>query len=222
MTMMSQKMKLSLRPPDISGLYVITPNLADTSLLMRQVRQALLGGSQVVQYRNKLASPALRLQQALALHTLTTEFSVPLIINDEVELAAQVGAEGVHLGRADGSLAAARRVLGKDKIIGITAYNQPLLAQQAELGGADYVAFGAFYPSPSKPDASPVSVDLLRQMRAEMGLPLVAIGGITQHNAAPLLAAGAAAVAVISAVFNALDIRFAAQQFSNLFKKDAP
>jgi len=169
-----------------------------------------------LQYRNKTAGAVLRLEQAWALRDLTHEFSVPLVINDDVLLAQQVGADGVHLGGEDGSLADARSVLGKDKLIGLSCYNRLELARQAVRQGADYVAFGSFFSSTVKPDAVAASADLLRQARREIALPLVAIGGITAGNGRQLLEAGADALAVISAVFNAGDIRNAAQQFANL------
>lgn len=169
-----------------------------------------------MQYRNKTAGAALQLEQACALRDLTHEFSVPLVINDDVLLAQQVGADGVHLGRADGSLADARSVLGKDKLIGLSCYNRLELAREAVRQGADYIAFGSFFSSTVKPDAVAASADLLRQARREIALPLVAIGGITAGNGVQLLEAGADALAVISAVFSAGDIQNAARQFANL------
>ena len=176
----------------------------------------MLGGARVLQYRNKVADAALRLEQARALRELTHEFSVPLIINDDAMLARQVDADGVHLGGEDGSVAAARAVLGSGKLIGVSCYNRLALAHEAVRQGADYVAFGSFFASTVKPDAVSASPDLLRQARREIAVPLVAIGGITVHNGAQLLEAGADALAVISAVFSAADIQDAARQFSNL------
>ena len=203
--------------PCIRGLYAITPDYADTADLLHRARLVLAGGACVLQYRNKSATAELRLKQATALRELTCEFAVPLIVNDDVHLAAQVGADGVHLGTMDGSLNAARDVLGKHKIIGISCYNQLFLARNAVDAGADYVAFGAFFPSTIKPDAVAADVELLHWARAELDVPLVAIGGITAHNGVALLAAGANALAVISAVFDAADIQIAAQDFSSLF-----
>ena len=200
----------------INGLYAITPDEQDTADLLRMVRLVLSGGARVLQYRNKVADAALRLEQAGALRDLTHEFSVPLVINDDALLAQQVGADGVHLGGKDGSVAAARAVLGKAKLVGVSCYNRAALAHQAVQQGADYVAFGSFFASSVKPDAVAASPDLLRQARREIGVPLVAIGGITIGNAAQLLEAGANALAVISAVFGAADIRDAARQFTTL------
>ena len=200
----------------INGLYAITPDERDTADLLRKVRLVLSGGASVLQYRNKTAGAALRLEQAGELRDLTREFSVPLVINDDAALAQRVGADGVHLGGEDGSVAAARSVLGKAKLIGVSCYNRIALAHEAVRQGADYVAFGSFFASAVKPDAVAASPDLLRQARREIAVPLVAIGGITIDNGAQLLEAGANALAVISAVFGAADIRDAAQQFSNL------
>jgi thiamine-phosphate pyrophosphorylase len=206
---------------DIKGLYAITPDEADTGLLLGKVRQALQGGVRLLQYRNKIADASLRLAQARALRALTSEFSATLIVNDDAQLAAQVEADGVHLGHADTSLAEARAVLGGQKIIGISCYNQLPLAREAVAQGANYVAFGAFFPSPTKPEAAQANLDLLRQAHGELGKPVVAIGGITLQNGAALVGAGADALAVITAVFEAADIVGAARNFDNLFIRKA-
>jgi thiamine-phosphate pyrophosphorylase len=200
----------------ISGLYAITPDEPDTVKLLREVRQALLGGARLLQYRNKIADAGLRLEQARALRELTNEFSVPLIINDDAMLARQVDADGVHLGGEDGDVAAAHAVLNNGKLIGVSCYNRMALAHEAVRQGADYVAFGSFFVSTVKPGAVAASPDLLRQAHREIAIPLVAIGGITAHNGAQLLEAGANALAVISAVFSAANIQDAARKFSNL------
>jgi len=207
--------------PCIKGLYAITPDCADTADLLRRARLALAGGARVLQYRNKSATAELRLEQASALRELTREFAVPFIVNDDVHLAAQVDADGVHLGARDGSLYAAREALGKHKIIGISCYNCLPLARDAVGAGADYVAFGAFFPSSVKHDAAVADIELLRRARAEFAVPLVAIGGIAAQNGALLVDAGADALAVISALFDAADIQAAAQDFSKLFIQDA-
>jgi thiamine-phosphate pyrophosphorylase len=200
-------------------LYAITPDCHDTQDLLRRVRFALEGGASVLQYRNKAADDQLRLVQARALRELAQTFDVPLIINDDVQLAARVEADGVHLGEADASLEAARKVLGKDKMVGVSCYNRLSLAREAAAAGADYVAFGAFFPSSVKPGAVSAGVDLLRQAR-ELAVPVVAIGGISPANGAVLVQAGADALAVISALFDAIDIRATAQEFSKLFSQD--
>jgi len=208
-------MKHSRNGP-IRGLYAITPDEAGTVELLHKVRLALLGGARVLQYRNKAADAVLRLEQARALRELTHEFSAPLIINDDAMLAQQVDADGVHLGDEDGSVAAARSVLGSGKFIGVSCYNRLSLAHEAVRQGADYVAFGSFFASAVKPGAVAALPDLLRQARREIDLPLVAIGGITAYNGAKLLEAGADALAVISAIFGAADIQDAARQFADL------
>ncbi len=203
----------------ISGLYAITPDCADTHSLLDRVRRALAGGARVVQYRNKVADAALRRAQAEALRDLTRQFSVPLIVNDDAVLAAGVGADGVHLGGADGGVAEARAQLGEGKIIGVSCYNRASLAFAAAAAGADYVAFGAFYPSSVKPGAAKAEVGMLREARARLPLPVVAIGGITPQNGAALIEAGADALAVISGVFGADDIEAAAREFTALFRQ---
>ena len=208
---------MSRRIPGIEGLYGITPDEADTAALLHKVRLALQGGMRLLQYRNKIADAALRLTQARALRQLTREFSAPLIVNDDVQLAQNVDADGVHLGQADETLAAARAILGRQKIIGISCYNKPALARAAVAGGADYVAFGAFFPSATKPGAAKADLEMLCRARAEFGVPIVGIGGITAQNGAELLAAGADALAVITAVFDARDIQAAARDFEKLF-----
>ena len=200
----------------VCGLYAITPDETDTAELLRKVRLVLLGGARILQFRNKVADAVLRLEQAWALRELTHEFSVPLIINDDAMLTQQVDADGVHLGGEDGSVAEARAVLRSGKLIGVSCYNRMALAHAAVRQGADYVAFGSFFASTVKPDAVAASPELLRQARREIAVPLVAIGGITVHNCAPLLEAGADALAVISAVFGVTDIQNAARQFANL------
>lgn len=201
----------------IKGIYAITPDCADTRDLLHRVRLALTGEVRVLQYRNKSANTTQRLEQAHALRKLTREFAIPFIVNDDAQLAAQVDADGVHLGVADGSVDTARATLGRHKIIGISCYNRLSLAQDAVHAGADYVAFGAFFPSTIKPNAEVADIKLLQQARAELSVPLVAIGGITPHNAASLVYAGADALAVISALFGAKDIIATAKKLSTLF-----
>lgn len=203
----------------IKGLYAITPECADTADLQRRTRLALLGGAQVLQYRSKLPDAALRLTQAQALRALTRQFGVTYIVNDDAQLAAAVDADGVHLGTKDGDIAAARALLGEDRLIGASCYNKLALAQEAVRAGADYVAFGAFYSSSVKPEAVVAQPDLLQAARRALALPLVAIGGITATNGAPLVQSGADALAVISSLFEAVDIEAAAQNFAKLFRQ---
>lgn len=205
----------------ISGLYAITPEQSDTARLLQQVCAALSGGAAVVQYRSKSQDVALQHEQASELLALCRGFEVPLIVNDSLRLADLSGAAGVHLGREDGSVRQARIVLGAEKLIGVSCYNNLQLALAAEEEGADYVAFGSFFPSATKPGAVPAPLELLRQARQNLHVPIVAIGGITPDNAPALIEAGAAAVAVISGLFDAPDIELAARQYSQLFSPPA-
>ncbi len=207
------------RKPVIKGLYAITPDELNTAELLRKTRLVLQGGASVLQYRNKLATGDLQLEQARALRQLTREFDTTFIVNDDARLALQADADGVHLGGEDGSVAAAREILGRAKIIGVSCYNRAPLATEAEKQGADYVAFGAFFPSGIKPDAVRAEPGLLEWARQKLDVPLVAIGGITPGNGAALVQAGADALAVISAVFDAADIQSSAQEFSTLISK---
>ena len=183
------------------------------------MRLALHGGARILQYRNKTADAELKLRQALALRELTRELNTTFIVNDDASLAALVDADGLHLGGEDGSVAAARALLGKQGIIGVSCYNRNSLALAAVRQGADYVAFGAFFSSSVKPGAVKADVALLQTARHELNVPIVAIGGITQQNGAALIEAGADALAVISAVFDAPDIETSAQGFSTLFSR---
>jgi len=202
------------------GLYVLTPDESDTARLLRMTEAILAGGCRWLQYRNKTASPCHREEQAGALRRLTRARGARLIINDDIDLALTVAADGVHLGEADGDLAAARARLGPDRILGASCYRGLERARRAVAAGADYVAFGSFHPSPTKPDAARADPDLLRQAR-DLGVPLCAIGGITLANAPALLAAGADLLAVISAVYDAPDPGAASRAFLQLFETTA-
>jgi thiamine-phosphate pyrophosphorylase len=202
----------------IAGLYAITPDIADTDDLLLRTRAALNGGARVLQYRNKTASSALRSIQARALQQLCAEFAVPLIINDHLDLALAVNAAGLHLGGDDGDIATARAQLGPGKLLGASCYDRIELAQSAVTAGADHIAFGSFFASSVKPDAVRPPLDLITRAKNEFRLPVVAIGGITPHNAPQLIAAGVDAIAVISAVFTAPDVSAAAREFQNLFE----
>lgn len=196
------------------GLYLITPDEADSARLLARV-EPLLPFTACLQYRNKAADAALRARQAGVLQAVCAEAGVPLIVNDDAALAAAVGAEGVHLGEEDGDIAVARASVG-DAIVGVSCYDDLALAEHAAAMGADYIAFGAFFPSPTKPNARRASPDLLRDS-ARLKLPRVAIGGITPDNARPLVAAGADLIAVISGVFDAPDPIHAARAYRALF-----
>jgi thiamine-phosphate pyrophosphorylase len=198
------------------GLYAITDGPRPD--LLAAVEGALRGGAAILQFRDKTADRERRAADAAALLALCRRFGVPLIINDDVELAATVGAHGVHLGEHDGEIAAARTRLGPDAIIGVSCYDSLDRAQQFAAAGADYLAFGAFFATATKPGARRASIDLLLAAKP-LGLPLVAIGGITPDNAQPLIAAGADFVAVVAGVFAAADPAGAARRYANLFTK---
>ena len=204
----------------IKGVYAITPDCANTTDLLHRVRLALTGKVRILQYRNKSANTAQRLEQAQALRKLTREFAITFIVNDDIQLASHVDADGVHLGASDDSVDTARAELGMHKIIGVSCYNRLSLAHNAVHAGADYVAFGAFFSSIIKPNAEVADIELLQQARVEFAVPLVAIGGITLHNAALLVHAGADALAVISALFDAEDIMATAKKLSKLFNSN--
>jgi thiamine-phosphate pyrophosphorylase len=202
----------------ISGLYAITPDTADTRALLRKTALALDGGARVVQYRNKSDDAALKHEQASELLTLCRRHRVPLLINDDVRLATLIDADGVHLGAEDATLKEARINLGPDKIIGVSCYQDLAAARRLAGESADYVAFGSFYPSSTKPGARACPITLLTEAKRALGIPIVAIGGITPDNAAVLIAAGADAVAVISALFDAPDVQLTAIHFDSLFQ----
>jgi thiamine-phosphate pyrophosphorylase len=201
------------------GLYALTPDLADTDVLAARVGAALRGGAAAVQYRNKTAPASLRREQAAALAALCRAAGVPLIVNDDVELALAVDAAGAHLGAGDGDLAAARARLGPGRLLGASCYNRLELARAAAAAGADHVAFGAAFASPTKPAALHAPLELYRAARAALGVPIVAIGGITVGNAPALVAAGVDAVAVITALFEADDVARRAGEFRALFTR---
>jgi thiamine-phosphate pyrophosphorylase len=198
-------------------LYALTPDESDTVGLLRKVRKALAGGAGIVQYRNKCADAPLRREQCAALLALCRAARVPLIVNDDLDLALALGAEGVHLGRDDIPLAVARTRLGRGKLLGASCYDHFDLAVAARNAGADYVAFGSAFPSTTKPGAPRAPLALFREAKARLGLPIVAIGGITCENARAVIGAGADAIAVISALFDAPDIERRAREFASLF-----
>lgn len=198
------------------GLYLLTPDETDTAKLLERTRRAISAGIHWLQYRNKLADAALRHEQASLLLDLCREFNVPLIINDDVELAARIDADGVHLGEGDGDIAAARIVLGPEAIIGGSCYNSLERARLAHAQGASYLAFGAFFPSSTKPNARRATLDLLSAAQ-QFGPPLVAIGGVAPDNGGLLTAAGANLLAVVSSVYDAPDPAQAVHAFHSCF-----
>jgi thiamine-phosphate pyrophosphorylase len=203
----------------VAGLYAITPDSADTTGLLARVEAALAGGARLLQYRNKEASPALRLVQGRALLALCWEYQVPLIINDHLDLALALDAHGLHIGGEDGFPAEARKRLGPEKILGVSCYGRIENALPAADAGATYVAFGGFFPSSVKPGPARTPIGLLGEAKRTLKVPVVAIGGITLENAPQLIKAGADSVAVISGLFAASDVKLAAQRFSGLFPR---
>lgn len=207
----------------LKGLYAITDHALclERAIPVEQlVEQAIIGGAKIIQYRNKQSPGIERLQEARQLVKLCRKHNAILLINDDVELALEVDADGVHLGQTDTSLAEARRRLGKQKIIGITCHNDLKLAKEAQRDGADYVAFGRFFPSRSKPSAPPASIDVLVEARRELDIPICAIGGITLDNAPLLVEQGADMLAVVNELFAAPDVTHAAREFTKLFRQE--
>lgn len=199
------------------GLYLVTPNWDDTDRLLGATTAALRGGAALVQYRHKEATPGLRLEQATALLALCRRYGRPLVVNDHVELCMRIDADGVHLGARDAALAQARRALGATKIVGASCYGDLTMAHAACAAGASYLAFGGFYPSPVKQYDFVTPPALLGTARAAFRLPLVAIGGMTPENAAPLVARGADMVAAITSIYGDPEPERAARRMKALF-----
>lgn len=203
----------------LTGLYAITDaSINDPEITIQCVKQALAGGARCIQFRDKSDNHEQRLQTSIALRELTKQANALFIINDNVELAKAVKADGVHLGQDDTELGKAREQLGQDSLIGISCYNQFELAKKAADQGADYVAFGSFFSSPTKPNAVKADIQLLQRAKRELVIPIVAIGGITIENAGSLVEAGADMLAVIDGLFGQTDIEATARQFCLMFK----
>lgn len=204
----------------LRGLYAVTP---DDNLLPRLsalVSATLQGGVKIVQYRNKTAPQPLRRSQAAELVRICRAEGAKLIVNDDLALALEIGADGVHLGRDDGDLRAARRLLGPDRILGVSCYNEMSRAEAAVAAGADYIAFGAVFSSRTKPAAIEAPLSLISEAKARFGsqgVAIAAIGGITLDNAPQVIAAGADLVAVITDLFDAMDITSRSEAYQQLF-----
>ncbi|AEJ01517.1 Thiamine-phosphate pyrophosphorylase [Nitrosomonas sp. Is79A3] len=206
-----------MRNPKINGLYAITPELENTGGLLDKTRQVLEGGAQLIQYRNKSANRILLKEQAGLLLQLCREYTVPLIINDYLDLTIEIGADGLHVGQHDAAIAKARNQLGDDKIIGASCYNNLNLALQAEKEGVDYVAFGAFFPSLTKPNTVSVTMNLIAEAKNKITVPIVGIGGIRLTNAKKVIQSGCAAIAVCNDLFQSVNIKAKAAQYAQLF-----
>lgn len=201
----------------MKGLYLVTPDWDDTQKLLQVTESGLRGGAALVQYRHKTASPQLRREQAAALQALCREHGKPFIINDHVELCIELDADGIHVGGTDASVAEVRAVVGPGRIVGASCYGTLQLARDAYAAGASYVAFGGFYPSRVKKYDMKTPPEIVSQAKAEIPLPSVVIGGMTQDNCTPLVALGADMVAVISSVYMTDDPESAARGFAVLF-----
>jgi len=228
-TKMSQKKRRTRRNDArqwLYGLYAITPDdaryCADTLALQTQVEQAIAGGACVIQYRNKSLQYTQKLAQAETIKSICRANQVCFIINDDLELAQATDADGIHLGKDDSDLGGARRRLGEKAIIGISCYNRLDLALAAQAQGADYVAFGRFFPSQTKPDAVQADPDLLREAKAQLRIPIAAIGGITAENAQPLIDAGADMLAVIHSIFGDENVIQSASRLAACFDRNLP
>lgn len=201
--------------PRLRGLYFVTPERAEGRL--ERVQAALRGGARIVQYRDKSGEATARRREAGEILEQCRRANALCLINDDIELCAAIDADGVHVGEDDAAIQAARTRLGPDRIIGASCYNDLQRARDAAAAGADYVAFGAIYPSPTKPRARRADLDLLRTARRELGIPICAIGGITPENAAPVVAAGADMIAVIQGITEAPNPEAAARRLQALF-----
>ncbi|MDD5250202.1 MAG: thiamine phosphate synthase [Rhodocyclaceae bacterium] len=201
----------------LRGLYAITPSDNLLPRLSALVASALAGGVRFVQYRNKFAPAPLKRAQAAELLRICRAADAKLIVNDDLWLALEIGADGAHLGREDGDVAMARQALGDRRILGVSCYNDIGRAEQAAAAGADYIAVGSVFASGTKPDATRVSLELLGEVKRRLQLPVAAIGGITLKNAHEVIAAGADMVAVIADLFDAMNIQERAAAFQKLF-----
>ena len=201
----------------MKGLYLVTPDWDDTEALIKATEIALTVGVGLLQYRHKTASGELRLEQASALLTLCRQHNVPFIVNDHIDLCIALDADGIHVGGTDASVAVVRTLIGKDKILGASCYGDFALAEQAQIAGASYVAFGGFYPSRVKKYEVSTPASIVSKAKAELTVPVCVIGGMTPENAQPLVKEGADMVAAISSVYSAADIATAVREFAALF-----
>ena len=201
----------------IKGLYAITPDMADSNSLLQKTQLAIEGGAFMVQYRSKIQDRDVKMQQCAAILRLCREYEIPCIVNDDVDMCRVLEADGVHLGEKDDNIAEVRRILGEDAIIGSSCYDQLNRANEAQKEGASYVAFGAMYPTSTKPNAPRASLALLREAKREIQIPIVAIGGITMNNAHDVIETGIDAIAVINSLYESTSIKETAETFSHMF-----
>ena len=201
----------------IKGLYAITPDMADLNSLIQKTRLAIEGGAFMVQYRSKIQDRDVKMQQCAAILRLCREYEIPCIVNDDVDMCRVLEADGVHLGEKDDNIAEVRCILGEDAIIGSSCYDQLNRANEAQKEGASYVAFGAMYPTSTKPNAPRATLELLREAKSQIQIPIVAIGGITMNNAQDVIETGVDAIAVITSLYQAKTIKETAETLSSMF-----
>ena len=201
----------------IKGLYAITPDSADLNTLIQKTKSAIEGGAFMVQYRSKIQDRDVKMQQCAAILRLCREYEIPCIVNDDVDMCRILEADGVHLGEKDDNIAEVRHILGDDAIIGSSCYDQLDRAKSAQKEGASYVAFGAMFPTSTKPNAPRATLALLKEAKREIQIPIVAIGGITVNNAHDVIKTGIDAIAVINSLYEAKSIKETAETFVKMF-----
>ena len=201
----------------IKGLYAITPDSADLNTLIQKTQLAIEGGAFMVQYRSKIHDRDVKMQQCAAILRICREYDIPCIVNDDVEMCRVLEADGVHLGEKDDNIAEVRSILGEYAIIGSSCYDQLNRANEAQKEGASYVAFGAMYPTSTKPNAPRASLALLREAKSQIQIPIVAIGGITMNNAHDVIETGIDAIAVINSLYESNSIKETAETLSKMF-----
>jgi len=202
----------------IKGLYAITPDSADLNTLIQKTKSAIEGGAFMVQYRSKIQDRDVKMQQCAAILRLCREYEIPCIVNDDVEMCRVLEADGVHLGEKDDNIAEVRHILGEDAIIGSSCYDQLNRAKSAQKEGASYVAFGAMFPTSTKPNAPRATLALLKEAKREIQIPIVAIGGITVNNAHDVIKTGIDTIAVITSLYEAKSIKETAETLSKMFQ----
>ena len=202
----------------IKGLYAITPDSADLNTLIQKTQWAIEGGAFMVQYRSKIQDRDVKMQQCAAILRLCREYEIPCIVNDDVDMCRILEADGVHLGEKDDNIAEVRHILGEDAIIGSSCYDQLDRAKSAQKEGASYVAFGAMFPTSTKPNAPRAALALLKEAKREIQIPIVAIGGITMNNAHNVIKTGIDAIAVITSLYEAKSIKETAETFAKMFQ----
>lgn len=218
MVFLSLKFEITMNKSPIYGLYVITdPILSPAGKVLQDAELALKGGANILQFRDKTTDWNTQLSLAKQLRQLCHDYNAIFIINDDIELAKQCHADGIHLGKEDDALEKARSELGENAIIGISCYNSLERAFEMQSRGANYVAFGRFFPSKTKPKAPQADTETVIAAKQALHIPVIVIGGITQDNAPELISAGANSIAVIQGVFAQNDIQAAANALSNLF-----